>query len=39
MPAGAHAADTVVAELAGREPEPFRFGYIAQSSASAGATG
>jgi NADH dehydrogenase FAD-containing subunit len=28
MPAGAHAADTVAAELAGRAPEPFTFGYI-----------
>jgi NADH:quinone reductase (non-electrogenic) len=28
MPAGAHAADTVAAELAGREPAPFSFGYI-----------
>jgi NADH:ubiquinone reductase (H+-translocating) len=28
MPAGAHAADTVAAQLAGREPAPFSFGYI-----------
>lgn len=30
MPTGAHAADTVAAELAGRTPKPFRFGYIHQ---------
>jgi NADH dehydrogenase FAD-containing subunit len=28
MPAGAFAADTVAAELAGREPKPFGFGWI-----------
>jgi NADH dehydrogenase FAD-containing subunit len=30
MPSGAHAADTAVAALRGREPEPFDFGYIHQ---------
>jgi hypothetical protein len=30
MPTGAHAADTIVAELRGRRPEPFDFGYIHQ---------
>jgi NADH dehydrogenase FAD-containing subunit len=30
MPTGAHAADTIVAELRGREPRPFDFGYIHQ---------
>jgi NADH dehydrogenase FAD-containing subunit len=30
MPTGAHAADTIVAELRGREPEPFDFGYVGQ---------
>lgn len=28
MPTGAHAADTIVAALKGREAEPFDFGYI-----------
>jgi NADH dehydrogenase len=28
MPAGAHAADTLAAELRGRAPKPFDFGYI-----------
>jgi NADH:ubiquinone reductase (H+-translocating) len=31
LPAGAHAADTVAAELAGREPKPFRLGFLGQS--------
>jgi len=30
MPAGAHAADTVVATLKRRDPEPFDFGYLHQ---------
>ncbi|MBS1679147.1 MAG: FAD-dependent oxidoreductase [Actinobacteria bacterium] len=30
MPSGAHAADTAVAALTGKEPRPFDFGYIHQ---------
>jgi NADH:ubiquinone reductase (H+-translocating) len=30
MPSGVHAAETIAAELAGREPEPFAFGFLAQ---------
>jgi hypothetical protein len=30
MPIGIHAAETVAAELAGRRPEPFAFGFLAQ---------
>jgi NADH dehydrogenase FAD-containing subunit len=30
IPVGAHAADTLAAELAGREPEPFGLGYVHQ---------
>ncbi len=30
MPLGAHVADSVSRELAGRPPEPFRFGYFVQ---------
>ena len=30
MPSGAHAADTALAGLNGKEPEPFDFGYIHQ---------
>jgi NADH dehydrogenase FAD-containing subunit len=28
MPTGAHAASSIARELAGREPKPFRFGYL-----------
>lgn len=30
MPQGAHAAEVIAARLSGREPEPFRFGFLAQ---------
>jgi NADH dehydrogenase FAD-containing subunit len=30
MPTAAHTADTIARELRGKEPKPFRFGYVHQ---------